>query len=85
SNLAAHGIGGLLGFDGVPPAQLYAQGRRELSSYPSVEIRDGEVIAGTALGDGFVLELADGGAVQTLRVLLAMGMRYESPAVPGLA
>ncbi|PRC42867.1 NAD(P)/FAD-dependent oxidoreductase, partial [Mycobacterium sp. ITM-2017-0098] len=42
SNLAAHGIGGLLGFDGVPPAQLYAQGRRELSSYPSVEIRDGE-------------------------------------------
>ncbi|PRC43388.1 NAD(P)/FAD-dependent oxidoreductase, partial [Mycobacterium sp. ITM-2017-0098] len=42
-------------------------------------------IAGTALGDGFVLELADGGAVQTLRVLLAMGMRYESPAVPGLA
>lgn len=85
SNLAAHGIGGLLGFDGVAPAQLYAQGRRELSSYPSVEICDGEVVAGTASGGGFVLELADGGAVQTLRVLLAMGMRYESPAVPGLA
>jgi thioredoxin reductase len=85
SNLAAHGIGGLLGFDGVPPAQLYAHGRRELSRYPTVEIRDGEVVAGAATGDGFALELADAGAVQTRRVLLAMGMRYESPAVPGLA
>ncbi len=85
SNLAAHGIGGLLGFDGVPPARLYAQGRRELGSYPSVEIRDGEVIAGTTSDGGFALELADGGVVQTRRVLLAMGMRYESPAVPGLA
>lgn len=85
SNLAAHGIGGLLGFDGVPPAQLYAQGRRELGRYPSVEILEGEVISGTASGDDFVLELADGGEVQTRRVLLAMGMRYETAAVPGLA
>lgn len=85
SNLAAHGIGGLLGFDGVPPAQLYAQGRAELGAYPSVGIRDGEVIAGAATEGGFALELADGDVVRTRRVLLAMGMRYESPAVPGLA
>ncbi len=85
SNLAAHGIGGLLGFDGVPPAQLYARGRRELAAYPSVALRDGEVVAGTAFGDGFFLELADGAVVRTRRVLLAMGMRYEAPALPGLA
>ena len=85
SNLPAHGIGGLLGFDGVPPAELYARGRRELDSYPSVELRSGEVISGSVYERGFGLELADGTAVETRRVLLAMGMRYESPALPGLA
>ena len=41
SNRPAHGIGGLLGHDGRPPAELYASGRRELAAYPSVEVRDG--------------------------------------------
>ncbi|KWX65809.1 NAD(P)/FAD-dependent oxidoreductase [Mycobacterium sp. NAZ190054] len=84
SNLAAHGIGGLLGFDGVPPAEFYAQGRRELKRYPSVQVCDGEVVSAAA-GAGFTLGLADGSTVQTRRVLLATGMRYQSPSIPGLA
>lgn len=85
SNLAADGIGGLLGFDGVPPAQLYAQGRRELAAYPNVEVRSGEVVTAGVAEGGFVVEMADGGAVRTRRVLLAMGMRYETPELPGMA
>lgn len=85
SNLAATGIGGLLGFDGVPPGQLYALGRGQLAGYPSVEVRDGEVVTGAASDGGFALELADGSVARARRVLLAMGMRYESPTVPGLA
>lgn len=85
SNLAAHGIGGLLGFDGVPPAQLYAQGRRELKRYPDVDVRDGEVVGAAGIDGGFSVELADGSVVRTRRILLAMGMRYEMPALPGLA
>jgi thioredoxin reductase len=46
SNLAADGIGGLLGHDGRPPAEFYAAGRIELAAYPSVEYRTGEVVAG---------------------------------------
>lgn len=84
SNLAAHGIGGLLGFDGAPPARLYAKGRAELSAYPDVEVRQGEVVAAEVSEEGFAVELADGGVVRTRRVLLAMGMRYESPDVSGL-
>ena len=84
SNRAAHGIGGLLGFDGVPPAELYARGRRELERYPSVEVRDGEVRAAAA-GDGITLDLADGAGVHTRRLLLATGMRYDYPDIPGLA
>lgn len=85
SNLAAHGIGGLLGFDGVPPAELYAQGRRELARYPGVEFRSGEVVSGTASDDGFVLESTDGTVIPTRRVVLATGMRYEAPPLPGIA
>jgi thioredoxin reductase len=84
SNLAAHGIGGLLGHDGRSPAELYETGRRELSAYPSVEVRAGEVVAGERSDDGFVLHLADGSREQARRVLLATGMEYRPPALPGL-
>jgi thioredoxin reductase len=85
SNLAASGVGGLLGHDGRPPAELYAMGRRELAAYPSVEVRHGVVAGGGRDGDGFVLDLGDGHHERTRRVLLATGMRYRPPEIPGLA
>lgn len=84
SNLAAHGIGGLLGHDGRSPAELYEIGRRELAAYPSVELRTGEVTTGEPTDGGFVLQLADGARERTRRVLLATGMEYRPPEVPGL-
>ncbi|HEX2212701.1 MAG TPA: NAD(P)/FAD-dependent oxidoreductase, partial [Mycobacterium sp.] len=84
SNLAAHGIGGLLGHDGRPPAELYALGRKELAAYPSVEVRTGEVLTGERTNDGLVVELADGRREATRRILLATGMEYRPPALPGL-
>ena len=84
SNRAAHGIGGLLGFDGAPPADLYAKGRGELSGYPSVEVRDGEAAGAAATADGFRIDLGDGRTEHTERILLATGMRYDYPAIPGL-
>ncbi|MDG5482025.1 NAD(P)/FAD-dependent oxidoreductase [Mycolicibacterium gadium] len=85
SNLPAHGIGGLLGHDGRSPAELYKIGRRELSAYPSVEVRGGEVVTGERAGSDFVLQLADGTRERTRRVLLATGMEYRPPELPGLA
>jgi len=85
SNRAAHGIGGLLGHDGRPPAELYAMGRRELAAYPSVEVRTGEVVSGERADGEFVVELADGRRERTRRVLLATGMEYRPPSLPGLA
>lgn len=85
SNLPAHGIGGLLGHDGRPPAELYAMGRQELSAYPSVEMRTGEAVSGERAEGGFVLELDDGRREPTRRVLLAAGMEYRPPSLPGLA
>jgi len=85
SNLPAHGIGGLLGHDGRSPAELYEIGRRELAAYPSVEVRTDEVVSGERCEDEFVIELGDGLRERTRRVLLAMGMEYRPPSLPGLA
>jgi thioredoxin reductase len=84
SNQVARGIGGLLGHDHRPPAELYEAGRRELSAYPSVEYRDGHVIGGAPVDRRFVLELDGGESVTARRVLLATGMRYCPPNLPGL-
>ena len=85
SNRAAHGIGGLLGHDGRPPGDLYAAGRDELAAYPTVELRAGEVVGGERREPGFALELADGSRETTRRVLLATGMDYRFPVLPGIA
>jgi thioredoxin reductase len=85
SNLPAHGIGGLLGHDGRPPAELYQIGRGELAAYPAVEVRSGRAIAAQASGERFTVTL-DGGEVEAARrIVLATGMEYRLPAVEGLA
>jgi thioredoxin reductase len=85
SNLAAAGIGGLLGHDGRPPADLYALGRDELAAYPTVELRSATVERGERLEDGsFALHLAGGGGRELARrVVLATGMDYRLPDLPG--
>jgi thioredoxin reductase len=85
SNLPAEEIGGLLGQDGRPAAEFYAAGREEIAAYPSLELRSGEVVRGERLDDGFLLELADGSRERARRVLLATGMEYRYPSLPGIA
>jgi thioredoxin reductase len=85
SNSVAHGIGGLLGQDGRPPAEFYAAGRDELDVYPTVELRPGEAVGGERKDGGFVLEFADGSREPARRVLLATGMEYRRPDLPGIA
>lgn len=83
SNLSAHGVGGLLGHDGLPPAELYARGREEVASYPSVELLAGE--AQRAARDGDVFEVHhDGGTARTRTIVLAMGARYVLPEIGGI-
>jgi thioredoxin reductase len=89
SNLASTGIGGLLGADQSPPAAFYAAARAEVGKYEAVQLRDGSVSGGARGEDGvFTLTLAgDGGGaeVRARRVLLAMGVTYNYPDVPGFA
>lgn len=85
SNRPTPGIGGLLGQDGRPPDELYAQGRRELATYPSVTVVDDEVVRAGGEQDAFALELADGTTRTTRRILLATGMDYRHRELEGMA
>jgi thioredoxin reductase len=84
SNRFAHGVGGLLGHDGRPPAELYTAARDELAGYPSVEVRAAEVVGGDRGDPGFALELDDGSREQARTVLLATGMDYRYPELDGI-
>ena len=85
SNRPAEGIGGLLGQDGRPPEAFYAHARGELAAYPSVELRHGTVASARREDETFAVELADG-ALETARtLLLATGMEYRYPDIPGIA
>jgi thioredoxin reductase len=98
-NRPAAAVHGLLGHDGVSPAELLARGRDEVRRYGGEvitgevitgEIITGEVIAGGPDADGglaageFALTLADGRRVRARRLLVASGLVDELPDVPGL-
>lgn len=85
SNLAADHVGGLLGHDGRPARELYAAGHREIAAYPAVEIRAGTVTGGERDEGAFVLTLGDGTRETARTVLLATGMEYRHPELPGVA
>ncbi|MGW4728281.1 NAD(P)/FAD-dependent oxidoreductase [Streptomyces shenzhenensis] len=85
SNLAAPAIGGLLGHDGRPPAEFYAAGRAELMSYPSVELCVGELAHGECDDDGtFAVTVADGRREEARSMVLAPGVDYRYPRLPGM-
>jgi thioredoxin reductase len=86
SNLAAAHVGGLLGHDGSSPAELYELARGQVSAYDSVAMREAEVVNARAEDDRFVVGLAEGNEeIRTRSLILASGMTYEIPDVPGFA
>ena len=85
SNRAAHHVGGLLGHDGTPPEELYEFGREQVGAYETVEFRDGLVTAARVDGDEFIAALDGDAEVRARSLVLATGMSYEVPDVPGFA
>jgi thioredoxin reductase len=89
-NAPAEGVHGLLGADGIPPAELLRTGREEVRRY-GARIVAGEVTsaapaAASAEGDPrFTVTLAGDRSLHTRRLLVATGLRDQLPDVPGLA
>jgi len=82
-NAPAEHVHNYLTRDGVPPGEIYAIGREEVTGY------GGEVVTGTVTAahrDGdFTVELADGTTYQGRRLLVTTGLADVLPDVPGLA
>jgi thioredoxin reductase len=82
-NYATHEMHGVLGHDGLDPADLRARGRAELARY-GVDVVTADV-EGAELLDGAVRLTWDSSAEVTRTVILATGMLDEVPDVPGFA
>jgi len=86
SNRAAAHVGGLLGHDGTPPGELYELARAQVAAYDAVVLRDAEALDARVEGEGFAVVPGDGGGeVRARALVLATGMEYEVPDVPGFA
>src|SRR3954451_9213416 len=82
-NHATHEMHGVLGHDGLDPADLRARGRREIAGY-GVEVLSAEVEQAEVL-DGVVRVRSGRGPLLTRTLLLATGMLDEVPDIPGFA
>jgi thioredoxin reductase len=84
ANAPANAVGGLLAQGGVSPIDLRRAGREQLSEHPDVEVREGAVIDAEPMGDGFGIGLEGGRSVRTRSLVLAHGLRYDPPPLPGV-
>jgi thioredoxin reductase len=80
-NYATHEMHGVLGHDGLDPAELRARGRAEIAGY-GVEVVTADVHGADVRGGVVQLSSARGPEVART-VLLATGMLDEVPDIPG--
>src|SRR3954471_20493983 len=85
ANAVSNQIGGLLALGGVGPLDLRRTRREQVSGYADVEVRGAAATDVARRGSGFVLSLDDGTTVAAPVLILAHGLRYEPPALPGIA
>ncbi|UFW81996.1 NAD(P)/FAD-dependent oxidoreductase [Rhizobium sp. SU303] len=78
---ASHGF---LGQDGQTPAAIMQEGKRQLSLYPTITIREGKVVRAQSDGDAFIIGTEDGGEERAARIVLATGVSDTLPEIPGL-
>jgi thioredoxin reductase len=83
ANAVSQGVGGLLGHDRVKPADLRDSGRRQLEEH-DVELRHCAVEDVEPIRDGFLVTPADGAPVRAHALVLAHGLRYDPPPLPGI-
>jgi thioredoxin reductase len=78
-NAPAAQMHGFLSRDGMPPGDLLAAGRAEVTRY-GVELVDDQVVA---IDPGFTARLGSGARLQGRRILVATGASDELPDIPG--
>lgn len=75
---------GFLGQDGKPPRDILLEARDQLAQYPTVKFLDGQAVGACEHAGQLHVTMADGHEVQGRRLILAIGLRDELPAMAGL-
>jgi thioredoxin reductase len=75
---------GFLGQDGRAPAAILRDARHQLCRYSTAEFLAGRVVGARAVTGGFSVHLEAGGERLARRLVLAIGVADELPAVPGI-
>jgi thioredoxin reductase len=70
--------------DGITPNEFRRIGREQLAAYPAVHVRDTSAEAIDGMSPDFTVTLSDGTSVHARRILLAVGMVDEPPAIEGI-
>ncbi len=83
NRFAAH-MHGMLGHEGIDPADLLRRGREEVSAY-DVTLRTDVVRRVEDAGDALTVHLADGETVSARALIAASGLTDDLPGIPGLA
>src|SRR5699024_2659621 len=81
NRFAAH-VHGVLGHDGVEPAELVRRGREELRQY-DVTVRSGSVTSVDDDEDGLVVHLAEAAPAHARALIVASGQTDALPDTPG--
>jgi thioredoxin reductase len=76
---------GLLGHAGIAPAELRHAGREQPAEHPNVEVRTTAVVGAQRRGATLAVALEDGSRLCTRALVLAHGLRYDPPPLPGIA
>jgi thioredoxin reductase len=84
ANAASQGVGGLLGQDRMKPSELRERGRRQLREHPNVEFLDSAIEDAERVGDVFAVTPSGGPTVGAHAIVLAHGLRYDPPPLPGI-
>lgn len=82
-NGPAAGVHGLLGLEGINPAELLARGRNEVAGYGGVVVQGRVTSVAGASGD-FTVTLDDGQELRARQLVIATGLTDELPEVPGV-
>jgi thioredoxin reductase len=85
ANAVSPGVGGLLGHAGIAPAELRRAGREQLAEHSNVEVRTTAVVGAERRGAALAVELEEGSTLRTRALILAHGLRYDPPPLPGIA
>jgi thioredoxin reductase len=83
-NAPSRALHGYLTRDGIAPAEFLRLAREELTTYGTVELQDGEVVAAECQPDGrFTVSLGGGRQFRSRKLLLATGVCDNLPDIPG--